>query len=260
VLFNQVTDILHWGIPEHWRRRFKLKERRDNMRGFEAGYRVVLRLLHSVLREIDPSPLPKNRRLLKSEVQRLEGQADPALLQHRSELLQRVADVILESSIASVRHRLDDHWDGSANQHGNQPASPAGRSCSEPRRAAQSLLPEQHHHRSRGRGQALAVPLLRRPRVAEDLPRLRNSVEGFNGYAKDDAHEAIERAQNRRIRGIAAQTFLLAFQLAAANLRKISSWLDGLATDDGGPRRRARRRKTRSLSEFAPSRRLDDAA
>jgi hypothetical protein len=91
-------------------------------------------------------------------------------------------------------------------------------------------------------------------------PRLRNSVEGFNGYAKDDAHEAIERAQNRRIRGIAAQTFLLAFQLAAANLRKISSWLDGLATDDGGPRRRARRRKIRSLSEFAPSRRLDDAA
>jgi hypothetical protein len=181
VLFNQVTDILHWGIPEHWRRRFKLKERRDNMRGFEAGYRVVLRLLHSVLREIDPSPLPKNR------------------------------------------------------------------ACSSPR-SNDSRAKHWQSHFYGGR------------EWRKIYPRLRNSVEDFNGYAKDDAHEAIERAQNRRIRGIATQTFLLAFQLAAANLRKISSWLDGLATDDGGPRRRARRRKTRSLSEFAPSRRLDDAA
>ncbi|MFB4304863.1 hypothetical protein [Actinomadura sp. GTD37] len=36
--------------------------------------------------------------------------------------------------------------------------------------------------------------------------RLRNAVEGINGYAKDDAREAIERAGRRRIRGIAAQS------------------------------------------------------
>jgi len=34
VHFNRVTEILHWGIPEHWRRRFEVKERPDNMRGF----------------------------------------------------------------------------------------------------------------------------------------------------------------------------------------------------------------------------------
>ncbi|MFC4612202.1 hypothetical protein ACFO9E_31270 [Streptomyces maoxianensis] len=57
--------------------------------------------------------------------------------------------------------------------------------------------------------------------------RLRNSVEGFNGYAKNPSARASRRpapgvaACSRRIRGIAAQTILLAFQLAHANCRKI---------------------------------------
>jgi hypothetical protein len=72
--------------------------------------------------------------------------------------------------------------------------------------------------------------------------RLRNTVEGLNGYAKDDAYEAIERSQNRRIRGITAQSFLLAFQLAHANTRKINHWLDTFPDQNGRPRRRARQR------------------
>ncbi|CAM5316808.1 Transposase OS=Streptomyces aurantiogriseus OX=66870 GN=GCM10010251_96290 PE=4 SV=1 [Streptomyces aurantiogriseus] len=40
--------------------------------------------------------------------------------------------------------------------------------------------------------------------------RLRNSVEGYNGYAKNPLAEGIESAGSRRIRGIAAQTILLA--------------------------------------------------
>ena len=51
--------------------------------------------------------------------------------------------------------------------------------------------------------------------------RLRNSVEGYNGFAKNPLAEAIEQAGSRRIRGIAAQTVLLVFQLAHANQRKI---------------------------------------
>lgn len=42
----------------------------------------------------------------------------------------------------------------------------------------------------------------------------------MNGYAKADAHKGIDHAGNRRVRGIAAQTLLLAFQLAHANERK----------------------------------------
>ncbi|MCX5381318.1 hypothetical protein [Streptomyces sp. NBC_00091] len=53
--------------------------------------------------------------------------------------------------------------------------------------------------------------------------RLRNRVEHFNGYAKD--HEAIERSRTRRMRGIASQSLLLAFQIAHANQRKLASWL-----------------------------------
>lgn len=43
-------------------------------------------------------------------------------------------------------------------------------------------------------------------------------------YAKDPAYEAIEQAGRRRIRGIAAQAFLLAFQLAHANQRKLTRY------------------------------------
>ncbi|MFE5602556.1 hypothetical protein ACFQ8O_25605 [Streptomyces coelicoflavus] len=59
--------------------------------------------------------------------------------------------------------------------------------------------------------------------------RLRNSVEGINGYARDPLYERLEDAGTRRIRGIAAQTLLLAFQLAHANRRKLTAWADSIA-------------------------------
>ncbi|WP_432000179.1 hypothetical protein [Streptomyces sioyaensis] len=63
--------------------------------------------------------------------------------------------------------------------------------------------------------------------------RLRNRVEHFNSYAKD--HEAIERSRTRRIRGIAAQTLLLSFQIAHANHRKLTTWLDTLPSPTSHP-------------------------
>jgi len=53
--------------------------------------------------------------------------------------------------------------------------------------------------------------------------QLRATVEGTNGHAKDGAHENIADPGGRRVRGIAAQTFLLAFQIAHANTRKIDN-------------------------------------
>ncbi len=76
--------------------------------------------------------------------------------------------------------------------------------------------------------------------------RLRNSVEGINGYAKDRLYERLEDAGTRRIRGIAAQTLLLAFQLAHANRRKLRTWADSIALHGDRPHRRpTRRRKTK---------------
>lgn len=87
---------------------------------------------------------------------------------------------------------------------------------------------------------------------------LRNSVESFNGYAKDANHEAIEDSGRRRIRGIDAQTILLAFQLAHANKRKIAAWLDQQPDPQTGrPRRRPAPRRAASLKAWTPTGRVD---
>ncbi|MFJ5274970.1 hypothetical protein [Streptomyces sp. NPDC088358] len=68
--------------------------------------------------------------------------------------------------------------------------------------------------------------------------RLRNSVEGYDGYAKNPLAEGIEAAGSRHIRGIAAQTIILAFQLAHADRGKIKNWFETLALGGERPRRR----------------------
>ncbi|MGQ4713573.1 hypothetical protein ACUN22_07805 [Streptomyces anulatus] len=81
--------------------------------------------------------------------------------------------------------------------------------------------------------------------------RLRNRVEHFNGYAKD--HEAIERSRTRRIRGIAAQSLLLSFQIAHANHRKLAAWLDTLQTSGLPDRRRpSNRHKLKNPRDWTP--------
>ncbi|NUQ97374.1 MAG: hypothetical protein HOY79_12770 [Streptomyces sp.] len=91
--------------------------------------------------------------------------------------------------------------------------------------------------------------------------RLRNSNEGYNGYAKNPLAEGIEAAGSRRIRGIAAQTILLAFQLAHANRRKIAKWLETLAPGGERPRRRTHhRQKIKKRGAWTPTGHLPSAA
>lgn len=83
--------------------------------------------------------------------------------------------------------------------------------------------------------------------------RLRNSIEGINGFAKDPLHEDLESSGTRRIRGIAAQTILLAFQLGHANRRKLANWANSVALLGERPRRRpTRRRATKPLGAWTP--------
>jgi hypothetical protein len=120
------------------------------------------------------------------------------------------------------------------------------------------------------RQDSITIPPEAGAKHAQDLPyggqdwdrtyhRLRNSVESINGFAKDGNHEAIEDGGTRRIRGIAAQSILLAFQLHHANTRKISTWLDTLPGQKGAPprRRTTRRRRTKPLSTWTPVGHLD---
>ena len=75
----------------------------------------------------------------------------------------------------------------------------------------------------------------------------------MNGYAKADAHKCIDHAGNRRVRGIAAQTLLLAFQLAHANERKDNAWLATLPGPEGRPHRRARYKTPKPLDTWTPT-------
>jgi hypothetical protein len=80
----------------------------------------------------------------------------------------------------------------------------------------------------------------------------RNTIEGWNGYVKDTAHEALAEPGRRRVRGVAAQSVFVAFLLMAANFRKIAAFrqlvADGTAAQAA---ERARRRRV-SLADYRP--------
>ncbi|MBT2395723.1 hypothetical protein [Streptomyces sp. ISL-100] len=71
----------------------------------------------------------------------------------------------------------------------------------------------------------------------------------MNGFGKDPLYEHLESGGARRIRGIAAQAILLAFQLAHANKRKLATWAGSIALHGNQPHRR---RKTKPLGTWTP--------
>ena len=78
----------------------------------------------------------------------------------------------------------------------------------------------------------------------------RNTIEGWNGYVKDPAHEDLAAPGRRRVRGIAAQSLFCAFLLMAANLRKIRAFRELVADRRTGEIvERATRRRT-SLQDY----------
>jgi hypothetical protein len=81
---------------------------------------------------------------------------------------------------------------------------------------------------------------------------LRNSNEGMNGFIEGWAREAIDDPERRRIRGVAAHSVLVAFQLFAANMRKIDEFLAKKETEGQKVRKLPSRRLTKSLTTWAP--------
>jgi hypothetical protein len=82
---------------------------------------------------------------------------------------------------------------------------------------------------------------------------LRNTIEGFNGIARNGARAALGDADRRRIRGVAAQTLFVALLVFGTNVSIIKSFSERLSETDGVPRRaRKRRRKSRALAEWNP--------
>lgn len=82
---------------------------------------------------------------------------------------------------------------------------------------------------------------------------MRNAIEGMNGFLKDGAFEGMADPLRRRVRGVAAQSVLVALQVLSANLRKIESFLERaeeVATGSEPRRQRPRRRLSRDLSTW----------
>lgn len=63
---------------------------------------------------------------------------------------------------------------------------------------------------------------------------LRNAQEGYHGFIKDEAKEALGDTGKRRVGGLAAQTVFTAFIGLAANLRKVKGFLLNAQPDEKG--------------------------
>jgi hypothetical protein len=87
---------------------------------------------------------------------------------------------------------------------------------------------------------------------ARHYATLRNTIEGWNGFAKDPAHEALAQPARRRVRGIAAQGILVTFLYVAANLRKIETYESQVANRDAVQARKQARRRRTSLKDYTP--------
>ncbi|MFB9315184.1 hypothetical protein [Nocardioides plantarum] len=82
--------------------------------------------------------------------------------------------------------------------------------------------------------------------------RLRQSQEGMHGFAKDEAQEALGTPGRRRVRTLVAQQLFAAFLIAAANVRKIRSFLERAETDEHGLYVKRIKRKGRHARTGAP--------
>lgn len=110
--------------------------------------------------------------------------------------------------------------------------------------------------------QSMRIPWETGAKLAQELPHatpewaakynaLRNGVEGGNGQAKDATRAAINISGRRRLRGIAATSIAVAFQLFATAVQALRSFLET------PPQKKARKRRKRPLSDYNPLRATD---
>lgn len=82
----------------------------------------------------------------------------------------------------------------------------------------------------------------------------RSTMEGWNGFTKDDNHESLGATRNRRRRGMVNHLFVVALSLAVTNMRKIKAFLAAKARGlDTQPPTRAEQRRRDPYVKHRPS-------
>ncbi|WP_435060086.1 hypothetical protein [Streptomyces sp. bgisy060] len=114
VTLTSVANLLFFALSDEAREQFGIPRYPDHARGFEAGYGVVRRLFHRLVKAVDPSPLPKNHRLDRDLVTRLLNKADPDEITRKRSLMLRIANLILAMSLRDAHILLEGRWNGSA--------------------------------------------------------------------------------------------------------------------------------------------------
>lgn len=85
----------------------------------------------------------------------------------------------------------------------------------------------------------------------------RNTIEGFNAFIKDSAHEDLANPGRRRIRGYARQLLIVAVSVAAANIRKIRTFFVETQAPGHEPKTARTRRSRRPETVFTAKAKTD---
>ncbi|WP_256362623.1 hypothetical protein [Streptomyces sp. TRM70350] len=106
IVLERVTDILYFRISPRLRELLDIPEYADTDHGFEAAYAVVRRLFHAMKDAMNPSPLPPNGHLSRTEAHDLAAAADIDDLAERERRLALFTEFVLDASVRPLHSLL----------------------------------------------------------------------------------------------------------------------------------------------------------
>lgn len=114
LLLTAVTDLLYRRISPRSRRRLGLADVDTTTdRRFNARYRCVRYTFGLLCQHMDPSPLPKNRRLTTDELAAATRPMHPAEATQAREKLETFLNALLDATVSLLSEKEYATWDGS---------------------------------------------------------------------------------------------------------------------------------------------------
>lgn len=113
-LATTYTNVLYKHLSPAKRAEFNIATppARSDIQGWQNVYRSVVRRLHTIFDSMDPSPLPKNRRLTPDQFQAASKEMTPEAIGVRYDRLSWFCNQIIEASIATLPREFRRRWNG----------------------------------------------------------------------------------------------------------------------------------------------------